>query len=146
MKVCTRFGIPKITIGITELREIRFGIWDFPCSKLGIRDFKAKGGRRSGLKVCTSCRIPKKNIRITGLREIRFGIRDFKAKRGRDSGLKVCTGYRIPKITLEITGLRENLSRDDTGIDNLIEDPPARINNRNVDKLGVTKLITAIVF
>ena len=89
MTLCTTCGIPKIAIGITGLREIRFGMWNFPCSKLGIRDFKAK--------------------------------------RGRDSGLKVCTGYRIPKITLEITGLRENLNRDDTGIDNPIEDPPAEL-------------------
>ena len=125
--IVARFGIESMhEIRDSENNHRDYGIardkvrdiWDFPCSKLGIRDFKAKGGRRSGLKVCTICRIPKKNIRITGLREIRFGIRDFKAKQGRDSGLKVCTGCGIPKITLEITGLRENLSRDDTGIDN----------------------------
>ena len=40
--VCTVLGVPNTF----------FGIRDFPHLKLGIRYFKAKLGRHSGLKVC----------------------------------------------------------------------------------------------
>ena len=43
-----------------------FGMRDF---KAGIRDFKAKLGRDSGLKVCTGYGMPKITIGITRLRE-----------------------------------------------------------------------------
>ena len=46
-----------------------FGIRDFPYLKLGIRDFKAKSGRVSGLNVFLAGETPKINLRITGLRE-----------------------------------------------------------------------------
>ena len=45
-------------------------VWDFPCPMLGIRDFKAKSGRDSGLKVCAGGEIPKITFGITGLHEI----------------------------------------------------------------------------
>ena len=38
--------------------------------KLGIRDFKAKSGRDSGLKVCAGGGMPKIALGITGLLEI----------------------------------------------------------------------------
>ena len=38
--------------------------------KLGIRDFKAKSGRDSGLKVCAGGGMPKVTLGITGLPEI----------------------------------------------------------------------------
>ena len=45
---------------------------DFPYFylRLGIRDFKAKSGRDSGLKVCTGGGMPKVTLGITGLPEI----------------------------------------------------------------------------
>ena len=46
------------------------GIRDFPSLKLGIRDFKAKSGRDSGLKVCAGGGMPKIALGITGLLEI----------------------------------------------------------------------------
>ena len=46
------------------------GIRDFPYLKLGIRDFKAKSGRDSGLKVCAGGGMPKITLGITGLLEI----------------------------------------------------------------------------
>ena len=45
----------------------------------GIRDFKAKSGRDSGLKVCAGGEIPKIILGITGLRELLgrdFGIKE----------------------------------------------------------------------
>ena len=42
-----------------------FGILDFPYLKLGIRYFKAKSGRDSGLKVWTGGCIPKITFGIT---------------------------------------------------------------------------------
>ena len=48
---------------------------DFPYLRLGIRDFKAKSGRDSGLKVCAGGGMPKLTFGITGLPEI-FG-RDY---------------------------------------------------------------------
>ena len=47
-----------------------FGIQDFPCLKVGIRELKAKSGRYSGLKVRTGCGMPNITLGITGLREI----------------------------------------------------------------------------
>ena len=47
-----------------------FRIGDFPCLKLGIRDFKEKSGLESGLKVCTGSGMPKTTPGITGLHEI----------------------------------------------------------------------------
>ena len=47
-----------------------FSIWDFPCLKLGIRDFQAKSGQDSGLKVCVGGGIPKTTLGITGLHQI----------------------------------------------------------------------------
>ena len=47
-----------------------FRIRDFPCLKLGIRDFKEKLGPESGLKVCTGSGMPKITPGITGLHEI----------------------------------------------------------------------------
>ena len=52
-----------------------FGIRDFPYLKLGIRDFKAKLGRDSGLKVCAGGGMPKITLWFTGLQEA-FG-RDY---------------------------------------------------------------------
>ena len=46
------------------------GIRDFPSLKLGIRNFKAKSGRDSGLKVCAGGGMPKIALGITGLLEI----------------------------------------------------------------------------
>ena len=46
------------------------GIRDFPCLKLGIRDFTAKSGRDSGLKVRAGGGRPKIALGITGLLEI----------------------------------------------------------------------------
>jgi len=43
---------------------------DFPYLRLGIRDFKAKSGRDSGLKVCAGGGIPKVTLGITGLPEL----------------------------------------------------------------------------
>ena len=43
---------------------------DFPYLRLGIRDFKAKSGRDSGLKVCAGGGMPKVTLGITGLPEI----------------------------------------------------------------------------
>ena len=43
---------------------------DFPYLRLGIRDFKAKSGRDSGLKVCGGGAMPKVTLGITGLPEI----------------------------------------------------------------------------
>ena len=45
---------------------------DFPYLRLGIRDFKAKSGRDSGLKVYAGaiCGMPKITLEITGLLEI----------------------------------------------------------------------------
>ena len=40
---------------------------DFPYLRLGIRDFKAKSGRDSGLKVCAGGGMPKVTLGITGL-------------------------------------------------------------------------------
>ena len=51
-----------------------FRIRDFPCLKLGIRDFKEKSGPESGLKVCTGSGMPKITPGITGLHEIWVGI------------------------------------------------------------------------
>ena len=74
--IVARFGIESMhEIRDSENNHRDYGIardkvrdiWDFPCSKLGIRDFKAKGGRRSGLKVCRSCRIPKKKHQDYGI-------------------------------------------------------------------------------
>ena len=42
---------------------------DFPYLRLGIRDFKAKSGRDSGLKVCAGGGMPKVTLGITGLPE-----------------------------------------------------------------------------
>ena len=39
---------------------------DLPYLKLGIRDFKTKSGRDSGLKVCDGDEMPKINLEITG--------------------------------------------------------------------------------
>ena len=47
-----------------------FGIWDFPYLKLGIRDFKTKSGRDSGLKVCLGGGMPKITLGIMGLQNI----------------------------------------------------------------------------
>ena len=47
-----------------------FGMWDFPYLRLGIRDFKAKSRRDSGLKVCAGGGMPKVTLGITGLPEI----------------------------------------------------------------------------
>ena len=47
-----------------------FRIGDFPCLKLGIRDFKEKSGPESGLKVCTVSGMPKIALGITGLHAI----------------------------------------------------------------------------
>ena len=52
------------------------GIRDFPYLKLGIRDFKVKQQRDSGLKVCTGGVMSKITLGITGLHEI-MG-RDYK--------------------------------------------------------------------
>ena len=46
-----------------------FGIRDFPYLKLGIRYFKAKSGRDSGLKVCGEGGMPKLTLGFTGLQE-----------------------------------------------------------------------------
>ena len=43
---------------------------DFPYFRLGIRDFKAKSGRDSGLKVCAEGGMPKVTLGITRLPEI----------------------------------------------------------------------------
>ena len=45
-----------------------------PFMDVGIRDFKAKLGRDSGLKVRTRCGMSKISIGITGLSEIKFEI------------------------------------------------------------------------
>ena len=47
--------MPKIFLGITGL-------------KIGIRDFRAKSGRDSGLKVCAGGGMPKITLGITGLK------------------------------------------------------------------------------
>ena len=47
-----------------------FGIRDFPYLKLGIRDFKTKSGRDSGLKVCLGGGMPKITLGIMGLHNI----------------------------------------------------------------------------
>ena len=47
-----------------------FGMQDFPYLRLGIRDFKAKSERYSGLKVCARGGMPKVTLGITGLPEI----------------------------------------------------------------------------
>ena len=44
------------------------GIRDFPCLKLGIRDFTARSGRDSGLKVFAEGGMPKITLGITGLK------------------------------------------------------------------------------
>ena len=54
------------------------GIRDFPYLKLGIRDFKVKQERDSGLKVCTGGVMSKITLGITGLHEI-MG-RDYKTE------------------------------------------------------------------
>ena len=46
------------------------GIRDFSSLKLGIRNFKAKSGRDSGLKVCAEGGMPKIALGITGLLEM----------------------------------------------------------------------------
>ena len=46
-----------------------FGMRDFPYLRLGIRDFKGKSGRDSGLKVCAGGGMPKVTLGITGLPE-----------------------------------------------------------------------------
>ena len=46
-----------------------FGMRDFPCLRLGIRDFKGKSGRDLGLKVCAGGGMPKVTLGITGLPE-----------------------------------------------------------------------------
>ena len=45
------------------------GMRDFSYLRLGIRDFKAKTGRDSGLKVCAGGGMPKITLGITGLPE-----------------------------------------------------------------------------
>ena len=47
-----------------------FGMRDFPYLRLGIRDFKAKSGRDSGLKVCAGGVVRNITLGITGLPEI----------------------------------------------------------------------------
>ena len=46
-----------------------FGMRDFPYLRLGIRDFKGKSVRDSGLKVCAGGGMPKVTLGITGLPE-----------------------------------------------------------------------------
>ena len=43
---------------------------DFLYLRLGIRDFKAKSGRDSGLKVCSGGGMPKITLGVTGSPEI----------------------------------------------------------------------------
>ena len=50
-----------------------FGMRDSPYLRLGIRDFKAKSGRDSGLKVCAGGGMPKVTLGITGLPQILGG-------------------------------------------------------------------------
>ena len=47
-----------------------FGMRDFPYLRLGIRGFKAKSGRDSGLKLCAGGGMLKVTLGITGLPEI----------------------------------------------------------------------------
>ena len=49
-----------------RILNIFFGIRDFPHSKLGILDFKAKSERDLGLKVCAGGGMPKITLGITG--------------------------------------------------------------------------------
>ena len=42
-------GISELGAQVMRVPKRFFGIRDFPCLKLGIRDFKAKSGRDSGL-------------------------------------------------------------------------------------------------
>ena len=51
------------------------GIRDFPCLKLGIRDFTARSGKDSGFKVFAEGGMPKITLGITGLLEIL--VRDY---------------------------------------------------------------------
>ena len=67
------FALYRISFRADRYRRVpnRFsGIRDFPSLKLGIRDFKAKSGRDSGLKVCAGGGMPKIALGITGLLEI----------------------------------------------------------------------------
>ena len=60
---------------------------DFPYLRLGIRDFKGKSGRDSGLKVCAGGGMPKVTLGITGLPEIL----------GRDYGIE--KPYLVPSTS-----------------------------------------------
>ena len=74
------FYIPvsgQLQLGICVPRRVPnrfFGIWDFPYLKLGIKDFKAKSRRDSGLKVCEGGLLPKITLRIA--RSFGLGLRD----------------------------------------------------------------------
>ena len=77
----TRFLHIKGTLVVRPTMRVPnrfFGIQDFPCLKLAIRDSKAKSGRDSGLKVCLGGEMPKTTLGITGLHEIS----------GRDHGIE----------------------------------------------------------
>ena len=64
------FSTAVCVLFFTIESDFRFsGIQDFPSLKLGIRDFKAKSGRDSGLKVCAGGGMPKIDLGITGLLE-----------------------------------------------------------------------------
>ena len=60
----------QATMQLKRVPNRFFGIQDFPYLRLGIRDFKTKSGRDSGLKVRAGGGMPKITLRITGLHEI----------------------------------------------------------------------------
>ena len=64
------FFIMSITSRYPRVLKKFFGIREFPYLKLGIRDFKAKSGRDSGLKVCAGGGSPKTTRGILGLHEL----------------------------------------------------------------------------
>ena len=69
--VCCEFSLPwQAAMQLKRVPNRFFGIQDFPYLRLGIRDFKVKLGRDSGLMVCAGGGMPKKTLGITGLHEI----------------------------------------------------------------------------
>ena len=69
---------------------------DFPYLRLGIRDFKGKSERDSGLKVCAGSGMPKVTLGITGLPE----------NLGRDYGIE--KPYWGPSVSLFLLSFCEN--------------------------------------
>ena len=64
------YRAPGNSFSIVRVPNRFFGIPNFPCLKLGIRDFRAKSARDSELKVYAGGEMPIVTLGITGFHEI----------------------------------------------------------------------------